>query len=265
MLDRELILFHTALLNQNRTRENDFDMTISIRTTNKLIMPIDYGSDKYQVYDATEIIVHEILHGMGISSSATYIRKEGVKYIGPRYFPENKNGLRTIYFGNGIYDKYLYSDGESMHDIVQSMTVKNISYRQANAYIQNIPKLPQLKKIEAFHAGNNPVYFKTKYNKTVRIQTSKTKFFLDHLSSENFRHSLDHIMTPYSKYYPHVIQYKTLVQGWKTAPLGNNTIDILETLGYEKNPFPQRKKSQLALYEEMQKYSYKPWDVRFKN
>ncbi|KAJ9061939.1 hypothetical protein DSO57_1015763 [Entomophthora muscae] len=244
MLDRELILFHTALLNQNRTRENDFDMTISIRTTNKLIMPIDYGSDKYQVYDATEIIVHEILHGMGISSSATYIRKEGVKYIGPRYFPENKNGLRTIYFGNGIYDKYLYSDGESMHDIVQSMTVKNISYRQANAYIQNIPKLPQLKKIEAFHAGNNPVYFKTKYNKTVKIQ-----------NNVDYGNSLDYLMTRISSEYSDIIQKKTLVQDWLTAPLGNNTIDILETLGYKKNPSPQREKSQLALYEEMRKYN----------
>ncbi|KAJ9061948.1 hypothetical protein DSO57_1015772 [Entomophthora muscae] len=71
-------------------------------------------------------------------------------------------------------------------------------------------------------------------------------------------------MTPTSHYYSHVIKNKTLVQGWVTAPLGSNTIDILETLGYKKNPSPQREKSQLGFYEEMRNYNYKPKDLWFK-
>ncbi|KAJ9061949.1 hypothetical protein DSO57_1015773 [Entomophthora muscae] len=116
--DGEPILYPYALLNQKRRRENDFDMTISIRTRDDIITPVEYGSDKYQVYYVTESLVHEILHGMGISS---YVNKNfagKVKYIGPIYHHKNKNELRSIYFEKGIFDKHLHSNGESMHDII---------------------------------------------------------------------------------------------------------------------------------------------------
>ncbi|KAJ9061931.1 hypothetical protein DSO57_1015755 [Entomophthora muscae] len=71
-------------------------------------------------------------------------------------------------------------------------------------------------------------------------------------------------MTPKSVPYAYMILNNPFAQDWLTAPLGNNTIDILETLGYQKNPSPQRNISQIALYEEMRKYNYKPGDKEFK-
>ncbi|KAJ9061947.1 hypothetical protein DSO57_1015771 [Entomophthora muscae] len=107
-------------------------MTLSIQPSDDILMPVDYGSDKNQVYDATEVIVHEILHGMGIASFVCSDIAGRVEYIGPIYHSENKKDFKSIYFAKGIFDKYLHSKGESMNDIIHSMS-KNVSYRQADA------------------------------------------------------------------------------------------------------------------------------------
>ncbi|KAJ9082350.1 hypothetical protein DSO57_1005492 [Entomophthora muscae] len=250
----EPIIFPYALLNQKHTRENDFDMILSIQPRDDFLMPVDYGSDKDQVFDATETIIHEILHGMGISSFVNLEMTGNPKYNGPYYNIENKKDFKSICFAKGIYDKHLHSGGKSMHNIVQSMS-KNLSYMEADAYVQEIPKMPQLQQIQDFFTGKSPVYLLTTSKKIVHIQTTKNGNSLGHLSDVDYALSLDHLMTRISSEYSDVIQKKTLVQGWLTAPLGNNTIDILETLGYKKNPSPQREKSQLGLYEEMQKYN----------
>ncbi|KAJ9082339.1 hypothetical protein DSO57_1005481 [Entomophthora muscae] len=250
----EPIIFPYALLNQNRSRKNDFDMTLSIQPSDDILMPVDYGSGKNQVYDATEVIVHEILHGMGMVSFVCSDIAGRVEYIGPIYHYKNKKNFKSIYFAKGIFDMYLHSKGESIQNIIQSMS-KNVSYRQADAYVKDIPQMPQLKEIIDFRVGRNPVYFLTTSNKKVYIQANKDETLLNHLSDVDYGLSIDHLMTPILQFYSQVIQNEMLVQDWVTAPLGNNTIDILETFGYKKNPSPQREKSQLALYEEMCKYN----------
>ncbi|KAJ9061275.1 hypothetical protein DSO57_1022189 [Entomophthora muscae] len=259
----EPIIFPYALLNQKRTRKNDFDMTIGILPQDILTMPVDYGSHKSNsIYDVIEVIVHELLHGMGIISYVNSFTEEG-SYRGPGYNIESKNGIYSIYFAKGIFDKYLYSGGNYMHDIVQSMS-KNLPYIKAKVYIENIPRLSQLKQIGDFITGESYVYFITASNKAVYIKENETVTSLGHLSNMAYHISLDHIMTPSSIPYAYVILNHSLVQDWVTAPLGNNTIDILETLGYQKNRFPRRERSQLALYEEMRKYNYKPGDIEYK-
>ncbi|KAJ9070228.1 hypothetical protein DSO57_1010501 [Entomophthora muscae] len=252
---RELIIYPYALLNQNGTRDNDFDMTISIQPKDIIGMSVDYGGDKLDdKIDVLEVIVHELLHGMGMFS---YVNREFTGYLrykGPEYSIKYENDIGIINFVEGIYDKYLYSGEKSMHDIIQSMS-KNVSYMEANAYVHDIPKMPELNQIQDFYTGTSPLYFKTKYNKTVKIQKSKSGNSLGHLSNVDYGNSLDYLMTHLASRYSYFIKNETLVQGWVTAPLGSDTIDILETLGYDKNSFPQRGKSQLALYEEMRKYN----------
>ncbi|KAJ9061930.1 hypothetical protein DSO57_1015754 [Entomophthora muscae] len=154
---RELIIYPYALLNQNGTRDNDFDMTISIQPKDIIGMSVDYGGDKLDdKIDVLEVIVHELLHGMGISSYVNGVITGIVSYTGPHFKIENYDSFSSIYFEKGIFDQYLYSGGKSMHSIVQSMS-KNVPPREAYDYIMEIPNMPELNQIEEFCTGKSPV------------------------------------------------------------------------------------------------------------
>ncbi|KAJ9082328.1 hypothetical protein DSO57_1005470 [Entomophthora muscae] len=126
---------------------------------------------------------------------------------------------------------------------------------------EQIPKMPQIAKIKELLQTSRSIYFQTPTSQ-IYVQTSSNpdefNESLSHLSDLDYRFSLDHIIIPVAMPYAFMVRKKNMTQHWLTAPLGNCTLDILETLGYTKNPFPQRERSQLAFYEAMQKHYISP-------
>ncbi|KAJ9052156.1 hypothetical protein DSO57_1037060 [Entomophthora muscae] len=116
------------------------------------------------------------------------------------------------------------------------------------------PDIPSLKQ-------RNSLYFQTKYGTKINLATGSEDDSPSHydLSYEN---TTDFIMPAGPYPYLYYLQFQN-VTSWKTSPIGPKTIEILETLGYKRNPNPSRAKSLLGFYEKMRPFNKKKGDEKY--
>lgn len=264
--DQGYVVYPRALLHQKAHRETEFDMEMNMQPAAADLNPGDYGSHAPGKYhDVIETIVHELLHGLGIFS---YINKQIAKpaYTGP--FPRTVRTSRTahsVMFLKSVFDTHLHSQKGPLLQLIRSMDLQDRPTAEVNAFIEAIPAMDQIHQINELLTTEESLYFVTSSNKLI-VQTGRgqgdVRSRLSHLSNTDYRVSLDHMMIPGAMPYAFLIRDKEKIQHWQSAPIGNNTVDLLVTLGYRRS-LARRERSQLAFYDEMRKHTFKPGDREY--
>ncbi|KAJ9054509.1 hypothetical protein DSO57_1013809 [Entomophthora muscae] len=203
-------------------------MEMHISSSFKFIYPNEYGSYKLNVVDMIETIVHELCHGLGFYSEITS-NLQNPDYFGPSF---NLNSSKADSVYKSLFDTFLHNTNPEK------------------------PQRDENTNSASFLKTRNSVYFKTKYNKKVNISTddeSNTVAFF-HIDKD-YRNTPDFLMSACTLGYGYFVAYRNL-SDWKTSPLGLATIEILETLGYQRNRYASRLKSQIGFYEKMRRFNH---------
>lgn len=200
------------MYHQAHERESYYDMYMHVGVMDSMLFPVDYGSKKRGKIDVLEVLVHEMLHGFGFYSRL-------------RNAAHTRNTVSyKVYDSFTLYDSYLYTNDAAITD----------KSRWANGQI----------------SVSAPVHFRTRSGSQLVVSNELE-------DSPGFGHvNMTYKGTEDSVMIPFILQHTDFdwnlkVPGWKTAPLGKLTIQVLETLGYTPNPQPSCARSILAVYERM--------------
>ncbi|KAJ9072313.1 hypothetical protein DSO57_1028780 [Entomophthora muscae] len=218
------------------------DMLLSIDGRHKYFFPSQYSTTQsYNENTFLDTVCHEILHGMGISTS--FIKNDNTS---PSYVKfTTGNQVRFTFFTNA-FEKHIYTrNGHSISKWVNIMNKENptfevssdakVMYTKYQAAIANF--------IQSYIQIPNGLYFKTKDNKKIYLETGQpfdlgTK--ISHISTK-YNTTTDRLIVPrlLTGQGMHDIDKK----GWKTSPFGQRTLQTLETMGYKLNPNPKYEQS----------------------
>lgn len=149
------------------------------------------------------------------------------------------------------FDTFLHHDGQSIQDILGIMTLSDGSQANVEGYRQTLEKRPRLKKVRAIIGSRTPTYFVTKEtNVTVETRSDiDRESTLSHLASRDYVGSRDCSMVYHTCVRPGRLYLDA--DDWATAPLGPDTMAILETLGYTPYKDAGAERSLVGLYKQM--------------
>ncbi|KAJ9090541.1 hypothetical protein DSO57_1001510 [Entomophthora muscae] len=265
---KDIILSPYALINQNRPadkRDNKFDMYMQLNTADRFIYPDEYGShSKSKNADVIRMIVHELSHGLGLYSKLT-VNCAIPNFIGPYTTYLYNKTHNTLMFHKTLFDTHLRPYNSSLK--FPTATTFLFGDLNFNSFFPTIHTKPEINDTGFLSTHKNTTYFLTKYNTRVDIDTQTSTAQGSSFShvSPRYRNSTEFLMTHLGVYYSVFLEDSSVNQYWKTAPLGNATVEMLETIGYQKNPTPNRNLSQIGLYEQMLPFNKKEGDQVYKN
>lgn len=237
-----------ALYHQTHPRESPFDMSMHLAIMDSIVYPDQYGTDVPDTHsDLIETVLHEMLHGLGMISRLIDQNKQPVfNYFktGPQY---------NIVFSRSLFDTHLYTDHDSISEIYNGLDMSSTDASAIRTHIdRTIPR--GLGKIKAVLNSTRAIFFNTTRGSSVFVENGlpqdKLVSFFSHLSEATYRRRPDDLMV-YSAGHYGAIPTKLNLGAWPTAPFGNLTLELLETLGYTRNPEPSQDRSQLEFIKQM--------------
>ncbi|KAI0243994.1 hypothetical protein L0F63_004271, partial [Massospora cicadina] len=265
------------------TTGHDFDMTVYLKLNHQTVFPNDYGSHKVDmVHDIMETIIHEIIHGLGITTELK-VRFTNSTFVGPAYILNQIGTMVKVNFIKTLFDTYLYTDLNKKHgfdgspridEIIRPMDF-NADLQYEPESLDKIPRMQQINQLSKLSStqnstffflvldGQNSTFFKTWKGTKVYVETNlppPSLSLLSHVDKLTYMFSKDYIMVHASIPYGYFLRDNSLDDDWVTAPIGEHTLEMLETLGYERNPNPMQERSQHALYQQMRSFNYKAGD-----
>lgn len=222
------------------------------------IHPQDYGSAvDARRRDILETIVHEMGHGLGISS-AIYNNNRRDGYHGPQAFFEPADGGLTIQFGRTLYDTHVHTHDTSIKEILSPMVFSEITPHQTQQLKNDPASLGPVMAIHELLKEKNTLFFHTKGRGKVVLHTSPARSgrSVSHFDGQ-YSQTQNYLMARINHYHRQVLEIDKMEEDWRTAPIGGLMAAVLETLGYHPNQHPCREKSQVALFHEMLKLQHK--------
>lgn len=187
-------------------------MYMHVRATGNFIYAADYGTDAYNAFDLLDIVVHELLHGLAFSSLIPSSTE-----VHPFRVPDKLT----------VYDSFLYTPDAAIADLSRSVDQP------------------------AREIGAKDVVFRISPHRNVTVHevARNERPSLIHLGMA-YDDGEDSLMTPFAAHHAKVMR-RLRFEAWRTAPLGEATLAVLERLGYTRNMDARRDHSQLGFLDEM--------------
>ncbi|KAJ9068699.1 hypothetical protein DSO57_1026041 [Entomophthora muscae] len=228
-------------------------MEMFVKACDDCVYPGSYGEDEKPI-DMVEIIIHELSHGLGFDSKFASGGMCGSSGLSIRSSHTGKYILS--YVPESLFDTHLYTGDKPLHNMFQKLHSTR-SYNQPfnKETVCNNETALELKRLLV---TPNSIYFKTTKGNRVYIETSRD---LDgrkvsHIDWGKYNTTLDFLMVRYTPLYGLTLKKFTRPEDWSTAPFGELTLEVFETLGYTLNLNPDPNRSQLALYLQMKKHLF---------
>ncbi|KAI0225864.1 hypothetical protein L0F63_006571 [Massospora cicadina] len=241
--------------------ESPYDMDLTISKDFKFVFPDELGmpiQKGHVTLDFVELVAHELAHGLGVHSNFEY-----VGFYAPQmaYYNGRNDNQPEIKFRKTLFDSHLYDNyGNSVATLVDEMNMgtstAGMSFKTFKRNYRSMSQAKQIKYLNMMLVNKFGLFFKTKSNQRINVQAADRfgqYFSTSHLLLDKYSNTSDYLMTPTLPPLDNFLTYSKANQSWSTAPLGPNLIDILETLGYKRNPYPKRNLSLVGLHDDMRK------------
>ncbi|KAJ9087454.1 hypothetical protein DSO57_1033233 [Entomophthora muscae] len=234
------VLVPHALIRQKTPAANlaeELDVRMYIKDM-PFVFPDQYGDKIEEIRnDIMDLIIHELIHGLGLGSS---IISELKKCIGKKVDCSNAKFTRSL------FDTFLQTNDTTFSHLLNSTDIDSRAPKYVDLGMQLVHskyiKFLELLRVEKYS------FFLTKNNNKVYLNTiSAGGGDFSHLE-RTYNATADYLMTYSSDYYGAFKPHSAKDKDWKTSPLGETTIQVLETLGYARNPNPEFEKSQAFFY-----------------
>ncbi|KAJ9073174.1 hypothetical protein DSO57_1019223 [Entomophthora muscae] len=236
------------MIQNGGSRSKAHDMEMFVKACNDCVYAGSYGEDEKSI-DIINTISHEMGHGLGFTS----------KFAEGSMCDPDGISIRTSYTGKyilsyvptSLFDTHLYTEDKPLHNMFQKLHSTRSYPQPPNTETDCSNKT--LLMLNKLLATPNSIYFKTTKGSHVYVETSlklggdKT----NHMDSGKYYTTLDFLMVPYGVYHGYNLKQFTRPEDWSTAPFGELTLEVFETLGYTVNLNPDPNRSQLALYLQM--------------
>ncbi|KAJ9078994.1 hypothetical protein DSO57_1001207 [Entomophthora muscae] len=219
----------------------DYDMFIKINAQHRYYFPSDYPSTQEACqYDFMYILTHQVLYGLGISSSYFNL-------IPSFYKPARYQSKYNLWFTK--FDKHIKIPPKDIGLIdyardsanQEAMPQNNVSSHRHSDYTP-FTSLAQLSK--------HGLYFKTSTNRRISLKPSlpDAKLSPTHILPNMYENTRDESLVTEIQPAVAIHDLFSSQEQWITSPFGPGTLDILATLGYTINPTPQYNNSMESYY-----------------
>ncbi|KAJ9075587.1 hypothetical protein DSO57_1034645 [Entomophthora muscae] len=212
----DVVLWPYALVHQKEPRvSKEFDMKMYIDNSDIYMYPEELGDYSILKYDISAVILHEMIHGLGITSYVSMYTGNPKYLVSSARIAYHRTSV-TISYVKTLYDTFLHLN------------------HSTKDFPKRLYSVPGYEDISPLLSTRCSTYFLTKSNK---------KFYTGYLSPNiaDFSH-LDRGC------------FKVEPEYSLTAPIEEMYLDILVTLGYQLNPNPSMEKSLFGLLDAMKPF-----------
>ncbi|KAJ9068475.1 hypothetical protein DSO57_1028312 [Entomophthora muscae] len=241
-----------------------YDMQLSINGRHKHFFPSQYSTTQsHNENTFLDTVCHEILHGMGISTSFTIENS----FLSNYNYTTYNNVLVSFTVKLNPFEKHIYtSNGISIGEWVDEMNKENTKFNIPSPiralYTEEHSESAQ--SITRYVQEEQGLYFRTKDGTHVYLETGipfKAGTSIAHISSK-YNITTDRLITRRSMNGQGI--HDITREGWKTSPFGQRTLKILETMGYPLNPNPKYENS-LSYFNHVKKNINRNTNTRYED
>ncbi|KAJ9072105.1 hypothetical protein DSO57_1030560 [Entomophthora muscae] len=228
----------------------EYDMEMFIETCSYCVYPGSYGTHR-KMPDMINIIIRAMGQGLGLTSN--FVGGEKCNDGGPEIEFKFEEEYRSAFIKPNLFDSHLYTENVNLHKVFQSLNSKHKYGVKID--LESLCNSTRIQKLNGLLDKPDSIYFKTSKGNQVYIETGTSEDGKVNYLSKRYNMSKDSLMTPTIWNHGDILDIFDSSESWSTSPLGSYTLEVLETLGYKVNRYPDPDRSQLALYLQMKKYN----------
>lgn len=224
-------------------------MLMHLSATHKFTYPDMYGTARAGEADVVEVILHELIHGLGFESFLFPEKDQYTDYVGLHHYPHRYGRQIWLSFTKTLFDTFVHpTDPARQIPPSGAYDLNGLDYWD---FLGNLSTMPRFNDLPYLVATKGSVYFNTTRGTRVPLNTALTSDsaygVFSHIDATGSSYRND-LMAPVEQEYG---RHFAVSAGWKTSPIGDTVLEMLETLGYTRNPNPSWNRSQNALFQAM--------------
>ncbi|KAK9764279.1 hypothetical protein K7432_008341 [Basidiobolus ranarum] len=213
------------------------------------------GTIREDQFDFLYVIVHELMHGLGVTTSWGLLPDE--KSLAPLEY--NMNTGEVLGFMETSFDRYLISSTKKFNTLYENMseffTTTKSTYKNMDDFLGVFNTSDQYSlALDSYRLATTPrsLEFQMNNNQTIVLETNFNGQFLPgssltHFDYITYKNSSDFLMTFYNEPGVNINQIIQQTNEYFTSPIGPLLTNLLQTIGYETNPNPRNYKEILKI------------------